>query len=516
MAVSKPLRILGCGWRSILRPNFAAGDAITVTGGGFFQVQDISVQPAASRNTGTYNIRVTGSTSTASNVHMFNTGGGLWMFDGCNNVLMQSCLGDNGGGETCLRLKASGGTFANNQFVSGSKPCLWVTGQATSLLFSNDGFSGGGPHSKHNISGIASTGANFTVTTSTNHDFAAGDLVVIRGASVAAYNSTWRVASVTANTVVVTSTLNPGAATATGTAESVSACVLVGNDDGAINESSFSNCLFAAAGASPYGAAGLYFDGRRSANVLSGWNVTGCYYDYGDIGALISAANGPSVRGITLNGGTFIQGTRAVHIDQANSVIVNNIEAGPGTPADDGISASAAVYVYAGPSTPFAQGITIADSLLGMSRDRVTNNAHKYGLLLDSPGINDLSVTGTKLFGSTAAVGMVNSPVAAAQRWKFQNNQLASGSIPISNTTVIPSVASAATIDISALPFDVIKVTGTVNIQTITGGWIGREVTVLHDGALTYVTGGNISVARAAVAGVPTYLVYDGTNWLVK
>lgn len=63
----------------------------------------------------------------------------------------------------------------------------------------------------YSISGIVSTGSNFTVTTTDNHHFIIGSKVNISGTSVGTYNAEWTIASVTADTFTVTSALNPGA-----------------------------------------------------------------------------------------------------------------------------------------------------------------------------------------------------------------------------------------------------------------------------------------------------------------
>jgi len=60
---------------------------------------------------------------------------------------------------------------------------------------------------------IASNASNFTIIHAGNFYVASGSFITISGASVATYNRTWQVASSTLTTIVVTSTLNPGAAT---------------------------------------------------------------------------------------------------------------------------------------------------------------------------------------------------------------------------------------------------------------------------------------------------------------
>jgi len=66
------------------------------------------------------------------------------------------------------------------------------------------------------ISSISSTASTFTITVP-NHGRVAGDAILIEGAAPEAYNGAWTIASVTATTITVNSTLNPGVAVTTGT-----------------------------------------------------------------------------------------------------------------------------------------------------------------------------------------------------------------------------------------------------------------------------------------------------------
>lgn len=65
----------------------------------------------------------------------------------------------------------------------------------------------------YDISGIVSTGSDFTVTTTASHHFLSAGKVNIAGTTVSAYHAEWTIASVTSTTFTVTSALNPGTAT---------------------------------------------------------------------------------------------------------------------------------------------------------------------------------------------------------------------------------------------------------------------------------------------------------------
>ena len=64
---------------------------------------------------------------------------------------------------------------------------------------------------------ITSTPTDFTVTTDENHHYSAGDEITIAGATPAGYNGTWTIASVTADTIVVTDASDLGTDSAPGT-----------------------------------------------------------------------------------------------------------------------------------------------------------------------------------------------------------------------------------------------------------------------------------------------------------
>ena len=76
------------------------------------------------------------------------------------------------------------------------------------------------------------------------------------------------------------------------------------------------------------------------------------------------------------------------------------------------------------------------------------------------------------------------------------------------------TVASATTINVLNIG-DYVYLTGTTNVQTINGGWTGRIITVVSQGGMSFVTGGNIATTKALAAGVGTSLVFDSVVWHV-
>lgn len=534
---AKPLVIKGDGqFASQIKPTFTTGDALIVNGTSMFAFVDCGIVSTASRVTTTYLLHILNCTRpVVTNAYFNSTTGGLLMLEAVNFTQLSQLQGDTGNG-TALRIKSSGGTVSNVYFRAGaaqSSPSLWITGQTTSLKITNCGFAGGGPHSKWSIASIVSGASNFTVTTTATHDFQAGDYLVIRGVTPTTYNNAWRIESVTASTVVVNSTLNPGTSSVNGTAESMSACGYVSNEDGAANESSITNVLFEAQQPNVYGTVGLYFDGRRGValakSAIAGWNIGDVYTDYGATGIILSGdkANSgadPTVSGFTIDSVICSSTTRGILLDRVMGVTISNSNChGQGTIVGDwiGSNVTAGIHIYAGPAVaPTTQGITISGGNYGMPRNWASGASTTvfYGaIVLDSPGIQDLVVTGVNGFGSSQPVVELNSPLSASARWKFKDCSFNLGSWPPTNTSYIPSVGSSTSLN--NYPYHTLQhVTGTTNIQTIGQGFIGREVTFLFTSALSLVTGGNLAITAnySVAAGQLVNLVFNGTSWYVK
>jgi len=533
---AKPLVIRGDGqFASQIKPTFTTGDAITVEGPSLFAFLDCGIVSAASRTTTTYLLHVKNCTRPVVTNGYFNaTTGGLVMIEACNFVQMSQLQGDTGDGAT-LRIKSAGGNYSNIFFRGGaaqSCPPLWITGTSTSIKIANCVFTGGGPHSKWNITGIVSTALNFTVTTSSPHDFQAGDYLVIRGTTPTPYGNLWRIAAVTSTTVVVTSTINPGASTINGTAESLSACGYVSGEDGQVNESSITSTLFEALQANVYGSAGLYFDGRRGVALskygMQGWNLADLYLDYGASGLVLSgdkanAGLDPTVSGFTVSSPICSSNNRGILLDQVTGIVINNpICHGVSTIQGDALggAVSQGIYIYAGPSQPYTQGVTINGGSVGMPRNwgqAAGGLAFSYTLALDGPNIQDLAVVGMTGFGLIGAVQEISGPLSSASRWKFKDCNFNFGTWPPANPNYIPSVASAT--NVNFYPYNTVqKITGTTNIQNIFPLHIGSEKTLIFTGALSLVTGGNLAIAATynVLAGQAVNLVSDGTSWFVK
>ena len=547
MTGSGYISLIGDGpFVSTIKVNFVAGDAIVVNGPGEFSMNQIGVVTLVNKTVGTYNLHVSNCEKPMVTSVFMNSGtGGLFMFETCNFLQMVNCQGDSSNGtagSTCLRIKGSGGTISNcyfrvGPFTSGGytncKPCLWITGQTTSLQISNSAFTGGGPELVYNISSITSTSTTFTVNTSAAQSFHAGDFIAIRGASIAAYNQAFRVTSVGTTSVTVTSTLNPGTATAQGTLESLTACALVTNADGAVNESRISNCLFEAGQPNLYGTVGLYVNGRQGAAAIQGWNINANYFDFGTVGVMLhgggyyaTTSASQNVFAYAITGCKFESTRSAVHIEAVQGVtvtgLVGNSNQSPTTDyiAVDSIGGarSAGIYIAAGDANVPTQGVAISNSNIGMVANFSNNflaRSMYFGVMLAGKGstsLQDITIVGNNVFGTGYAFG--DDGTVYGNRWNIKENNSSSTTI---GANQIVSVASATTLN--AYPYqDVNYVTGNTTIQNINPTWQGSRLSLIFNQALTITTGGNISIGtpKSVAAGQVVTAIYDGSYWYLS
>jgi hypothetical protein len=386
----------------------------------------------------------------------------------------------------------------------------------TGTNITNCGFSGGGPLNTYTGATIASTPADFTVTFTGVHDFQINEYIVIAGAANAAYNTYWRIESVTATEVVVLSTANPGADAPTSVI-SVPCCVTINNRYGAYNESTISGTMFEAVGYPQYAmSASLYINGtKRNTDRISGWKFDNCYFDYGKVGAMLIgggiAGTGETVARIQFNG-TQCEGLlRLISVEQSSGVVISDLQ-GAGYPSHTGVAAvpnSSSVYVW---GRTAALGLQISNSNLGVYslwRGEDFRIIPSYGLLIE--GASDAIVlTGCNLQGSVAsALGQTDTMYI-----KSSGNQFYQGTtVPPLLSSAYPVIASAATITV---PWnDIVVITGTTNIDTISGGWEGREIILICTGGVVLTNAGNIVVGVTVVAGRAQKLIMRSTNWVV-
>jgi hypothetical protein len=80
---------------------------------------------------------------------------------------------------------------------------------------------------------------------------------------------------------------------------------------------------------------------------------------------------------------------------------------------------------------------------------------------------------------------------------------------------IFVTAASAASVSLIGISNDCVIITGTTPITTLTGGWVGRAVTLIFTNAAPggVGTGGNIARTQSAAQNQSIRLVFDGTNW---
>lgn len=452
----------------------------------------------------------------------------------------------------------SSGTFATDlaagKWLSAGRfaraPVCWLSGSTTSVKLTGNVMNGGGPVRRFGIRSITNLGATFQITLDGNTNgkfFQPGEYLVLRDINVAAFNSIWRISvenhagTYSIITVAATVTGSPTFLNQGEVAESLTACCIIDNDgDGtgsgaSVNESNISGNLFEASVWEDYGSAALFFDGRRSNRYMTGWLLTGNYYDFGDNGIVLAGADAastdsPTVSGISITGAIFESRTRWLLIDQASGVCATDLQ-GPAfvtTTTGDGLNTagtgSSAVHVIAssGVGVSKSRGISIKGSNLGMCRlwsdgQQVTSGMD-HAIVLDGTGIQDLIVSDNNLYGRSSTAGdliqSANSALAATSRWKIRGNQCKQGAVPWAAGGLIPTVASATTI---ALPlgYDTVAISGNTTITTMNGGYVGREVCLLTAAAITFGPGATWARAAGFGAGAGTAVDYrfDGALW---
>lgn len=86
------------------------------------------------------------------------------------------------------------------------------------------------------------------------------------------------------------------------------------------------------------------------------------------------------------------------------------------------------------------------------------------------------------------------------------------------NTLPAPTVASASTLALSTIPYDVVAVTGTTTVNNITPGWEGRDITILKAdaGTLSFSNSGNIVAPFSLDEGDVAICKYVNGGWWCK
>jgi hypothetical protein len=232
---------------------------------------------------------------------------------------------------------------------------------------------------------------------------------------------------------------------------------------------------------------------------IHGFRCTDCWAsshtDYGvDIGNASGSTNTYDVRFLGLR--AFSNGKTAVQMLRASQVAIENSSFA-------GNSASS-VGGYADILMPEAMsGAQITGNRFGVLG--ATGNNVNYNIAIAPVNIDHLTITGNS-FEPAGASGAIFDQSTSTSKIIKDN-------MGVSNT--VGALASSASLSLGAGDQETYTISGTTQITTLTGGWTGRNVTLIFTDASPggVGTGGNIARAQAAAQNQCIRLVFNGTNW---
>jgi parallel beta-helix repeat protein len=197
--------------------------------------------------------------------------------------------------------------------------------------------------------------------------------------------------------------------------------------------------------------------------------------------------------------GSALTGMRDLDVS-ANVIIKNNVVRNCAT-ANTG-SDEYGILIGSGGASHLIDGNVISDSLANM----------QYGIYVIPNYNSTLSIIDNTVLQSTDTGLRLGSTDALLQ---YRRNNFNGTIAATFNDPVLSVVASAATITIPTA-YDVVSISGTTGINTITAnGHSGRRVTLFFQDALTVTDGSNLFLSGNFVttANDTLTLVCNGTNW---
>ena len=322
--------------RPFVDPSVYPASILRFTGGGGWHLKNITATNGMTSGT------TTGLVYSPTVPYTQQPGGVIWIESGATisveNLGVYNCYG------TALCIGASGstpslslknawltqnsqpvpGVFSNG--VSGTRPTLWIE-RGNSMRLESVFVENGGPYRTFPASSITSFGSYFVVDTGgVNHNLAAGDYIVINGATGnQTYNSRWRIASVpTATTIRIDSAVAGNEASVLCT--SLFACVYVKSATESVMRSIYTN----QGGRLLVGSVGVYFCARETNYFNAGLLVDGVYSDYGETSVFV---HGRPIAGYTASA-ILLDSIRAnggprgpfggIRVECANDITINS------------------------------------------------------------------------------------------------------------------------------------------------------------------------------------------------
>lgn len=186
-----------------------------------------------------------------------------------------------------------------------------------------------------------------------------------------------------------------------------------------------------------------------------------------------------------------------ISIDGGSNIVVQNSSVCGNSAAGDGLYDGISVGVSA---KVMIQGNTIGDCA-GFPGGR-------QHLGINTTGGTHLSILGNRLSGNQASgfVGIPSTDIAVIKDNLGYDDQLAA--IPTATTIALPNTP-------------IISMSGTTNVQNMTGGWQGRQIVIIPEtGGWSFVPGGtpgaSMITTTPTVTNVPILATFIGMTWFLK
>lgn len=275
--------------------------------------------------------------------------------------------------------------------------------------------------------------------------------------------------------------------------------MLSGGDGSPIDDVFVSNCIIDGCR-----NVGVYLQGNNSPSVYCNIRFVGCH-----VNARIDSSQ--NTIGVLIEGDCdyvqFIGGN--INESGVEGVAVSNINSYLGVPRESikfngvDITGNNRNNVAGTPNFRLNTGVT-GVSIVDCDLFNRPSSIGAAFYAINFEGTNsDIRVIGCKLAPNTTAPlffgGTAPTELVIKDNMGFNN--------------IVETVASAATITVLGKS-DFINITGTTQIDTINGGWVGREVLFYTtDGSVTFSAAGNIGVAKTVADEEGILLRFDGTKW---
>ena len=238
---------------------------------------------------------------------------------------------------------------------------------------------------------------------------------------------------------------------------------------------------------------GLYVVSGTSGTTQGLLSVGDWFASFAGPGVLFSQGAGTISGAKIVAARIYNNGTTGVVVGASTGVAIQDSSICGNSTASPGIDHGVAI------TTNSATSITIEGNKIGDCDGQGATQG--YGAAVNTTGA--VSIVGNMFSGNATGPAVL---LAQPSPFVLGNN------LGIDN--VIGSVASATS---TALPLNpVVKITGTTSIENLTGGWSGRQVTLIPTDGLLFVTGGNIASAVTGTINLNNLFAFDGATWFGK